>query len=160
MTNSCSHNQEECLCAYKSYATPIRGIFSKTDGFVRKELLKEIKQRKGEAEMAQVDWLPTMQDDLADNEAIVAVVTSADIDSIAIHLFSISFYWARKENGKFKNKVYVLLQKQKPELYNITGIIELVEERFGLESACNISILLCLGGNDFLPKYQGISHEK
>jgi hypothetical protein len=58
--------------------------------------------------------------------------TSADIDSIAIHLFSISFYWARKENGKFKNKVYVLLQKQKPELYNITGIIELLEERFGL----------------------------
>ena len=36
---------------------------------------------KGEAEMAQVDWLPTMQDDLEDNEAIVAVVTSADIDS-------------------------------------------------------------------------------
>jgi hypothetical protein len=101
-----------------------------------------------------------MQDDLADNEAIVAVVTSEDIDSIAIHLFSISFYWARKENGKFKNKVYVLLQKQKPELYNITGIIELLEERFGLESACNISIILCLGGNDFLPKYQGISHEK
>lgn len=87
LTNSCSHNQEECLCAYKSYATPVRGVFSKTDGFVRKELLKEIKQRKGEAEMAQVDWLPTMQDDLEDNEAIVAVVTSADIDSIAIHLF-------------------------------------------------------------------------
>jgi hypothetical protein len=58
--------------------------------------------------------------------------TSADIDSIAIHLFSISFYWARKENGKFKIKVYVLLQKQKLELYNITGIIELLEERFGL----------------------------
>ena len=149
LTNSCSHNQEECLCAYKSYATPVRGVFFKTDGFVRKELLKEIKQRKGEAEMAQVDWLPTMQDDLEDNEAIVAVVTSADIDSIAIHLFSISFYWARKENGKFKNKVYVLLQKQKPELYNITGIIELLEERFGLESACNISIILCLGGNVF-----------
>ena len=149
LTNSCSHNQEECLCAYKSYVTPVRGVFSKTDGFVRKELLKEIKQRKGEAEMAQVGWLPTMQDDLEDNEAIVAVVTSADIDSIAIHLFSISFYWARKENGKFKNKVYVLLQKQKPELYNITGIIELLEERFGLESACNISIILCLGGNDF-----------
>jgi hypothetical protein len=70
---------------------------------MHKELLKEIKQRKGEAEMAQVDWLPTMQDDLEDNEAIVAVVTSADRDSIAIHLFSISFYWARKENGKFKN---------------------------------------------------------
>jgi hypothetical protein len=51
---------------------------------------------------------------------IPAVVTSADIDSIAIHLFSISFYWARKENGKFKNKVYVLLQKQKPELYLIS----------------------------------------
>jgi activator of HSP90 ATPase len=50
-------------------------VFSKTDGFVRKELLKQIKQRKGEAEMAQVDWLPTMQDDLADNEAVVAVVT-------------------------------------------------------------------------------------
>ena len=35
LTNSCSHNQEECLCAYKSYATPVRGVFSKTDGFVR-----------------------------------------------------------------------------------------------------------------------------
>ena len=50
------------------------------------------------------------------------------------------------ENSKIK---YVLLQKQKPELHNITGIIELLEERFGLESACNISIILYLGGNVF-----------
>jgi hypothetical protein len=54
--------------------------------------------------MAQVDWLPTMQDDLEDNEAIVAVVTSADIDSIAIHLFSISI-WQLMRFATFFNAV-------------------------------------------------------
>jgi hypothetical protein len=80
-----------------------------------------------------------------------------DIDSIAIHLFSISFYWARKENGKFKNKVYVLLQKQKPELYNITRIIELLEERFGLESVA-IYLLYCVSVWFSWRFYRDLSH--
>ncbi|CAC5362524.1 unnamed protein product [Mytilus coruscus] len=160
LNTSCLHTEGDCSCPYKSYSTPIRGTFSKVDGFLQQQLLHHIKQRKGEAEMSQVDWLDDMKNELLVNDAIVSVVTSADIDSIVIHLFSLSLFWPRDESGSFKNKVYVLLQKQKSELYDITGIIELLESRFSRKSICTIAISLCLGGNDFIPKYQGISHEK
>ncbi|CAG2249135.1 unnamed protein product [Mytilus edulis] len=132
LNTSCLHTEGDCSCPYKSYSTPIRGTFSKVDGFLQQQLLHHIKQRKGEAEMSQVDWLDDMKNELLVNDAIVSVVTSADIDSI----------------------------KQKSELYDITGIIELLESRFSRKSICTIAISLCLGGNDFIPKYQGISHEK
>ncbi|CAG2244896.1 unnamed protein product [Mytilus edulis] len=160
LNTSCLHTEGDCSCPYKSYSTPIRGTFSKVDGFLHQQLLHHLKQRKGEAEMSQVVWLDDMKNELLVNDAIVSVVTSADIDSIVIHLFSLSLFWQRDESGSFKNKVYVLLQKQKSELYDITGIIELLESRFSRKSICTIAISLCLGGNDFIPKYQGISHEK
>ncbi|VDI32965.1 Hypothetical predicted protein [Mytilus galloprovincialis] len=160
LNTSCLHTEGNCSCPYKSYIISIRGTFSKVDGFLRQQLLHHIKQRKGEAEMSQVDWLDDMTNELLVNDAIVSVVTSAGIDSIVIHLFSLSLFWPRDELGSFKNKVYVLLQKQKSELYDITGIIELLESRFSKKSICTIAISLCLGGNDFILKYQGISHEK
>ncbi|VDI71124.1 Hypothetical predicted protein [Mytilus galloprovincialis] len=155
LNTSCLHTEEDCSCPYKSYSTPIHGTFSKVDGFLQQQLLHHIKQRKGEAEMSQVDWLDDMKNELLVNDTIVSVVTSADIDSIVIHLLSLSLFWPRDESGSFKNKVYVPLQKQKSELYDITGIIELLESRFSWKSICTIAISLCLGGNDFIPKYQG-----
>ena len=108
----------------------------------------------------QVDWLFDILGDLKDNESVLSIVTSADIDSLIIHLFCLALHWPRNETGGFKHKVYVLLQKQKRELYDITRIIEILESRFGRTAASNIPIVLCLGGNDFLPKFHGLSHEK
>ena len=158
LTN-CPHSDKECDCKFKSYCTPIRAAFSKLDGFQKQIHLESIKQRKGEAEMSQVDWLKDIKDELREGEATVSVVTSADIDSIVIHLFALAQFWPRHESGSFRNKVFILLQKQKSELYDITGIIELFEARFS-HSTCNIAVALCMGGNNFIPKLHGFSHEK
>ena len=59
------------------------------------------------------------------------------------------------------NKVYILLQKVTPELFDITDIIERTETYFGFRNAAvNLAIIFCMGGNDFIPKFHGISHEK
>ena len=55
--------------------------------------------------------------------------------------------------------IYILLQKAKPDLYNITEIILRLEKRFG-NFAKNLALSLAIGGNDFIPKYHSISHEK
>ena len=87
-------------------------------------------------------------------------MTSVDIDSLVIHLFCLAFHWPRNADGNFENAVYVLLQKQKSEIYNTTGILERLEMQFGRNCLPNIAISLCIGGNDFLPKFHGYSHEK
>ena len=46
--------KENCQC--NTYASPIRGIFTK-EGYQAQHILEHICQRKGEAEMSQVDWL-------------------------------------------------------------------------------------------------------
>jgi hypothetical protein len=78
-------------------------------------------------------------------------------------MFAISYLWPRHENSKFKNKVYVLLQKpgRKNDIYNITAILELLEAtiphpHIGLQ----VALVHCLGGNDYLPKFYGMSHVK
>ena len=134
-------------------------IFTKFDGVKHQTQLEGIKQRKGEDEMSQVDLLYDIKDELHEGEATVYVVTSAYIDSIAINLFALAQFRPRNESGCLRNKVFVLLQKQKSELYDVTGIIELLEARFS-QNTCNIAVALCMGGNDFIPKYHGISHEK
>ena len=53
--STCSCHENTCTCL--PFCTPIRGHFDAQYGFTRKELLNDIKQRKGEAEMSQVDWL-------------------------------------------------------------------------------------------------------
>ncbi|KAL3854981.1 hypothetical protein ACJMK2_014213 [Sinanodonta woodiana] len=78
-----------------------------------------------------------------------------------IHLFGISLHWKRNQSGAFTHPVYVWLQKQKPELYNISKIIESIERYFNKKySAALIAIILSMGGNDFLPRHYGISYEK
>lgn len=36
----------------------------------------------------------------------------------------------------------------------------MLEKRFGRDCLPNIAVSLCIGGNDFLPKFHGFSHEK
>ena len=74
--------------------------------------------------MSQIDWLEDIRKDFQPDESVVSVVTSADIDSLVIHLFAISLHWPRNSDSTLKKKGYILLQKQKQELYDTTGIIE------------------------------------
>ena len=90
---------------------PIKACFCE-EGLQSVEEVSLIQQRKGEAEMAQVDWLYTMLEGFkTPGEGIASIVTSGDIDSVVIHLFSIAHTWPRKENGQFLHPVYVVLQK-------------------------------------------------
>lgn len=156
-TQSCSSGSSSLD---RPYTVPFRAVFKRNTRFSHQLYLEHIRQRKGEAEKAQVDWLFDIIAELEQNESVISVVTSADIDSIVIHMFCLSLHWPRNVDGSFKNKVYVLLQKQKSELYDITAIIEILERQFGRACLPNLSLALCIGGNDFLPKFYGLSHEK
>ena len=61
----------------------------------RIELLESVKQRKGEAEMAVVDWLIECQGQLDPGQAAVSIVSSGDIDAVYIHLHTINRLWNR-----------------------------------------------------------------
>ena len=74
-----------------------------SDSQSRIELLQMVKQRKGEAEMAVVDWLIGYQDQLKPGQAAVSVVSLGDIDAIYIHLFAVSRLWKRDEKHQFVN---------------------------------------------------------
>ena len=149
-----------CQCC--TYSVPVRCTFS-TTGLNDVTALDTIHQRKGEGEMAQLDWLLHCVPELRQGQAAVSIVTSGDIDAVVIHMFVLSSCWPRDSNGNFMNAVYVVLQKphRMIDVYNITSIIRLLEHnesnnRDGLK----VSLGLCLGGNDFIPKLQHIGHSK
>ncbi len=48
----------------------------------RKQRPEHIQQSKGEAECAQIHWLFDLVKELALGDAVLSVVTSADIDSV------------------------------------------------------------------------------
>ena len=155
--------QDPCTC--EKYTTPIICSFAKTDDTIscQTELMQTIKQRKGEAEKAVVDWLNHFKDKMKVGECLVSIITSGDIDAIPIHLYAVSKYWNRDTENNFKNPVFVLLQKPRGRLdiYNITGMITLFERRFSdMTIGTKVAFGLCIGGNDFIPKLFQVSHEK
>ena len=109
--------------------------------------------------MAQLDWLIHYAKTLPEKASILSHVTSSDIDAVPIHLFTLSHRWPR-DNGCFKVPVYVCLQKP-GEVYNITALIESLESHHcETYFAMKIAMAMMIGGNDFIPKYHGITHEK
>ena len=62
----------------------------------------------------------------------MSVITSGDIDAVVNHIFALSVYWPKYSNGKYRNPVYVQLLKPggQFDLYNITGILEIVQCAF------------------------------
>ena len=74
--------------------------------------MAEIKQNKGEAEMSVVDWLIHYQNDLKAGDIAVCYVTSADIDAVYLHLFAVSKYWQRHDDGTYKNDMHVVWQNR------------------------------------------------
>jgi hypothetical protein len=162
---TCSPDQlDKCQCTTK-YAVPIRCKFSHNKGILNVEKLCSIQQRKGEAEMAQVDWLTSFQNEgnLKEGDSAASIVTSGDIDSVVIHLYFVSQRWPRNNNKKFIHPVFVILQKPSgADVYNITAIIETIESKYPEDEfiAPKLAMLLCIGGNDFIPKLHGINHKK
>ena len=125
--------------------------------------MNEMVQRKGEAEMAVADWLYTLALDLEDDEAILTVITSGDINAILIHLFTISVFWPKHSNGNYRNPVFVKLLKAGGvfDLYNITGILEAINSVFPEPHiGKTLSLGLSLRGDDFLPRFQTMTHQK
>ena len=113
--------------------------------------------------MAIVDWLIDSQDQLKQGQVAVSIVSSGDIDAIYIHLFAVSRRWKRDEKYQFINPVYVILQKPagKLDIYNITGMLALFERFYcDINIGTTLSIGLCVGGNDFIPKLYQMSHDR
>jgi hypothetical protein len=159
---ACScENPEQQSCTCDHHATPLLATFDK-DGLASTETLSSIKQRKGEAECAQLDWIVHYAKSLAPGEVMLSIVTSADIDSVVLHLFALTDHFPRKGDGTFKNDVYVLLQKTGHfDVYNITGILMVLEKAFDSRAiGKKLAMILCIGGNDFIPKFHSISHLK
>ncbi|CAC5411500.1 unnamed protein product [Mytilus coruscus] len=126
----CEDGNESCQC--KRYAVPLRCKYSEENGFESSEISTSIHQTKGEAEMAQVDWIFEIEPELASGEAVISIVTSGDcIDAVVIHLFALSRLWPRKDDSTFKIPVYVFLQKPGKifDLYCITRMLEVLEKQ-------------------------------
>ena len=153
--------QDQSACVCNHHAAPVLATFD-TDGFSRTETLYAIKQRKGEAECAQVDWIVHYSTSLAPGEVMLSLVTSADIDAVVLHMFALADHFPRNEDGTFKNDVYVMLQKAGHfDVYNITGMLTVLEKAFHSKSIRKkLAMILCFGGNDFIPKFQNITHLK
>ncbi|CAC5418113.1 unnamed protein product [Mytilus coruscus] len=103
----CQHG-EHCTCEY--YTTPIRCIFKKSHQQPIVQDLITVSQRKGEAEMAQIDWLLDERSKLSPSMSACSILTSGDIDAIPIHLYSLSKKWPQV-NGRYSQTVSVILQK-------------------------------------------------
>ena len=159
---TCQCQNDQCSC--QPYCTPISTAYGDTESTRSScTYLQTVKQRKGEAEMAVVDWLIGYQDQLKPGQVAVSIISSGDIDAVYVHLFAVSRLWKRDEKHQFVNPVYVILQKPagKMDIYNITGMLSLFERHYtDINIGMTLSIGLCIGGNDFIPKLYQISHER
>ena len=152
--------ESECCCDddKRAYTTPIRHHFHASCN-VETEYLDSIIQRKGDAEMSQVDWVMDCIKTLQPGDVVLSVVSSGDIDALIIHLFALSHLWPRDSDGIFTIPVYLYLQIF-GIVYNVTHIIQKIEAHYQEPMlAMKMAMALCLGGNDFIPKYHGFSHD-
>ena len=155
---TCTCSDEPCCC--QRFCTPV-GCQYNIDTADTKQIT-HVTQRKGEAEMAQLDWLISLQDDIKEGDAVASIVTSGDIDSVYIHMFVVSRLWPRYSNGSFKNPIFVILQKPRSriDIYNVTKMLEVLERSYAdKEIGSKLAVSLCMGGNDFMPKCHQISHD-
>ena len=157
LENECACGEEKCTCA--SYSNPKQTIF-KEDG-TKKVGFLDIKQRKGEAEMAQFDWVATAISTLEPGQSVLSIVTSGDVDAVIIHLFSLAKHIHESQMKSLEKNVYVVLEKAAQgsfDIYNMREIIETIERRHGVGSSMLIATVLMMGGNDFVPKMHGVTH--
>ena len=87
---------DDFVCSCEKYSIPLRAQFSQHSGLMSLDKLTNIKQKKGEAELAQMDWMKEIIPELSEGDSVLNYVTSADIDTLVIHIFAISLNWPRK----------------------------------------------------------------
>lgn len=106
--SDCDCSKVPCICDIHTH--PIQVHFPMNTDYT---ILRNIKQKKGEAEMAQIDWLIEYSTLLKEDESCASIVTSGDINSVVLHLFALAHLWPRLHlhSLKFRNDVYVILQK-------------------------------------------------
>lgn len=148
-----------CACEGPS-ATPLQATFTR-DGFQECTEMP-IRQRKGEAEVAQLDWLLDRLPSMKPKEPAVSFVTSGDIDAVVLHLFLVGHRWPRNSDGSFVHPLFVVLLKRGGtcDVYNITSIVRELESAYQQKASMHIALVLCMGGNDYLPKFYNITHSK
>ena len=155
---TCRCKNDPCVC--QQFCTPLKCELRENTPNVT--LLEHIVQRKGEAEMALLDWLISAQDDIKEGEAVVSVVTSGDVDAVYTHMFVVSRYWPRTSSRSFKNKVFVILQKPRSmiDIYNVTKMLEVFERSFeDPDIGMKLAVSVCMAGNDFIPSCHEKSHD-
>ena len=124
-------------------------------------IVETVRQRKGEAELAQIDWRIYFSRELPDGNACVSFVSSGDIDAIILHLFIIAHCWPRRPDGSFRNPVFVVLDKKdsQKDVCNVTGVVRASENHNkDREIGIKLAVGLSLGGNDYLPRFHNICH--
>ncbi|KAK3610776.1 hypothetical protein CHS0354_028180 [Potamilus streckersoni] len=99
------HNEIPC----KQFAIQVRSHFSSGKGYICSAKL-DIKQKKGEAELVQADWLCYIATGIKEGESVVSYASSMDIDSIPLHILVVSLYLPRTDYGNFKNHVYAIIK--------------------------------------------------
>ena len=142
---TCRCKTDTCVC--QQFCTPLICEFRGNTSNVT--VLEHIDQRKGEAEVALLDWLISAQDDIKEGEAIVSVVTSWDVDAVYTHMFVVSKYWPRNSNGSFKNQVFVILQKPRSmiDIYNVKKMLEVFEQSFAdRDIGMKLAVSVCRPG--------------
>ena len=155
---TCKCKDDPCVC--QRFCTPVKCHY--TGKTTNVGLLDHIVQRKGEAEMALLDWLVSVRSDLTEGEAVASIVTSGDIDAIYVHMFVLSKVWPRYSNRTFKNSAFVILQKKNTliDIYNVTKMLEVLERSFtDPDIRMKLATAICMGGNDFIPTCPHISHD-
>ena len=102
----------ECpsACSCINFANPIECKFT-SNGLKEQILLHSVKQRKGEAECAQVDWVIELSENLKEGDAILSIVSSADIDGVILHLYALARLLKRKGDRSFEIAVYYYAEK-------------------------------------------------
>ena len=152
-------DSERCAC--NIYSVPIKCTFTNINQEPNVDIVEGVKQRKGEAELAQIDWLISLSSQLEEGQPCVSFVTSGDIDALVLHLFTLAHCWVRNADGSFRNPVYIVLNKRNGimDIYNITGILETFETSYhDKEIGIKLAIGLSLGGNDYLPRFHNKTH--
>ena len=87
-------------------------------------IFKDIKQRKGEDECSQVDWVIHEAKLLNSGDSILSLASSADIDAVVLHIYAVSQVLSRDEEGRCLANVFVALKKgELLNLYDIIGIV-------------------------------------
>ena len=87
---SCGQLPENCIC-FDVGAIPLECNFN-TDGLIESHLQDDVRQRRGEGELAVVDWIVNMEDELNPGEAILGIMTSGDIDGVVALMKENSIY--------------------------------------------------------------------